>query len=224
LRATEQRWRIELLGGLRAQRGDRVVTRFRTQKNVLLLAYLALYSQHPQPREVLIELFWPEIDPELGRNNLRSSLHALRRELEPPGSEAGTVLIADRQSIRLDPAAFTTDVAEFRQALRTAGQTTDPEQQAPLLKAAVTQYRGELLPGLFEPWVLTERQQLAERYLEALHQLVAALEQAGDLSGALEAARRAVAFDPLREEAHYDLMRLYAAAGQPRRPCSSIAN
>src|SRR5262249_55747512 len=74
---------------------------------------------------------------------------------------------------------------------------------------------GELLPGAFEPWVLTERQHLAELYLGALHQLSEALEQTGDLKRALQVARQAVATDPLREEAHYDLMRLYAAAGQP---------
>src|SRR5205814_4675307 len=42
-----------------------------------------------------------------------------------------------------------------------------------------------------------------------------ALEEAGDLGRALEHARQAVSVDPLREEAHYDVMRLYAALGQP---------
>ena len=38
---TETRWRIELLSGLRAIQDDRTVTRFRTRKTGLLLAYLA---------------------------------------------------------------------------------------------------------------------------------------------------------------------------------------
>jgi predicted ATPase len=63
--------------------------------------------------------------------------------------------------------------------------------------------------------VLVERQRLEDQYLGALQKLVVALEQAGDLDQALEYARRAVIADPLREEAHYELMRLYAAAGQP---------
>src|SRR5207244_1405699 len=49
----------------------------------------------------------------------------------------------------------------------------------------------------------------------ALRQLADALEQAGDLGHALEYARRRVSADPLREEAHFELMRLYAAMGQP---------
>src|SRR5262249_34883081 len=43
----------------------------------------------------------------------------------------------------------------------------------------------------------------------------AQLEQAGELERALEAARRGIVLDPLREETHCDVMRLYAALGQP---------
>ena len=49
----EPRWRIELLGGLRAVQGDRAITRFRTLKSGELLAYLAHHRQRPHPREVL---------------------------------------------------------------------------------------------------------------------------------------------------------------------------
>src|SRR5207245_5510311 len=58
-------------------------------------------------------------------------------------------------------------------------------------------------------------QRLAELHLEALAQLSAHLEAAGDYPGALQWARRAVAADPPREEGHHDLIRLLAAAGQP---------
>jgi DNA-binding SARP family transcriptional activator len=72
-------WRIELLGRLRATQGDRVVTRFRAQKGGALLAYLAYHLHRPHPREVLIELLWPEVEPHSGRNNLRRELTSLRR-------------------------------------------------------------------------------------------------------------------------------------------------
>lgn len=41
------------------------------------------------------------------------------------------------------------------------------------------------------------------------------LEEAGDLTRALEYGQRGVQADPPREEAHYELIRLYAGAGQP---------
>src|SRR5262245_26308447 len=40
----EAPWRIELLGWLRATQGERVVTRFRSQKTGALLAYLAYHA------------------------------------------------------------------------------------------------------------------------------------------------------------------------------------
>src|SRR5258708_12088032 len=112
----ERRWRIGLLGGLRAVQADRVVSRFQPQKIGLLLAYLAYYPQRPHPREALIELLWPECDSHAGRNNLSVSLSWLRRQLEPPGGPAGAVLISDRSSVRLNPEAITTAVPQFQPA------------------------------------------------------------------------------------------------------------
>jgi predicted ATPase/DNA-binding SARP family transcriptional activator len=208
-------WRVELLGGLRVTHGERVITPFRRQKVEAIFAYLAFYGHQSHPRDALIELLWPEIDPDVGRNNLRVLLHRLREQLDEPGSPADTLLLTDRDTVRLRPTLFSTDAAEFIAALEQAGAAPDPAERVRLLAEAMALYAGELLPGAFEPWVLTERQHLAEVYLGALHQLVEALEQSGDLERALPVARRAVATDPLREEAHYDLMRLYAAAGQP---------
>ncbi|MCC2672482.1 MAG: Protein kinase, partial [Armatimonadetes bacterium] len=60
----------------------------------------------------------------------------------------------------------------------------------------------------------TERELLRERCLQALQQLTTLLTQERDFDGALAAARRAVALDPVREESYRTLMRVAAAAGQ----------
>lgn len=208
-------WRIELLGRLRATQGDRVVTRFRARKTGLLLAYLAYYIQRPHPREALIDLLWPEADLSPGRGNLSKELSSLRRQLEPPGVPVGAVIVADHFAVQLNPAACVTDVAQFESALQSASRAGNDRDSVCRLVEAVELYAGELLPGYYEEWILQERQHLAEQCLGAIHQLVSALEQAGDLESALEHARRAVRADPMREEAHFDLIRLYAAAGQP---------
>src|SRR5712692_7844579 len=206
-------WRIELFGGLRATQADRVVTRFRTQKTGLLLAYLAYYLPRSHRREQLIELLWPEGEPQVAHTNLRVVLRLLRRQLEPPGVPAGSILVADRTAVRLNPAAISTDVAEFQAALQAAQRTGGSTGQTELLARAVQLYQGELLPGYFEDWVLQERQWLGEQYFAVLGQLLAHLESTGEFERALEYARQGVRVDPLREEAHHDLLRLLAAAG-----------
>jgi hypothetical protein len=45
------------------QQGDRVITRFRTQKTGALLAHLACHLQHSHRREVLIGLPRPDSRP-----------------------------------------------------------------------------------------------------------------------------------------------------------------
>jgi DNA-binding SARP family transcriptional activator len=214
-------WRIEMLGWLRATHADRVIERFRSRKSSALLAYLAYRPHHSHPREVLIELLWPETPWKRGRTSLRTELSWLRRRLEPPGVPVGTVLLSEGDTVRLNPATCDTDVAAFETALRAAeaGARADRVQR---LTEAVTLYRGELLPGHFEAWVLPERLRLAEAFLGAMHELAAAREAAGDLSGALQLAWQAACVDPLRDQTHADLIRLLVATGQreaARRQC-----
>jgi predicted ATPase/DNA-binding SARP family transcriptional activator len=208
-------WRVELLGDLRAQREEQVVSRFRTQKTAALLGYLAFFRQRSQPREVLIELLWPDRDRESGLRNLRVSLTSLRHQLEPPGIGAGAVVLADHHSVQLNPTTVTTDVAEFEAALQEA-ETADGADRIPWLEHAVDLYRGALLPGYYEAWIPPQLLLLEEQYFQAVDQLLKLLQQVGDLQRALQYAGRAVAADPLREETHMALMCLYAAAG--RRP------
>jgi DNA-binding SARP family transcriptional activator len=218
----EVRWRIELFGGLRAERGSAagcagapVLNHFRTQKTGVLLAYLAYYRQRAHAREELIELLWPGCEPHLGRNNLSKELSWLRDQLEPPDVPAGAILVTDRLSVGLNPAALSTDVATFETALQLAERAGDSTDRAQSLIHAAEAYHGPLLAGYYEDWVLQERAWLAERHFQALGQLVALLEQAGDLHRALDYARQGVSADPLREEAHRELMRLLVAMGQP---------
>jgi predicted ATPase/DNA-binding SARP family transcriptional activator len=204
-----------MLGGLRVECGDRVITRFRTQRAGALLAYLAHHLLHAHPREVLIELLWPDSESEAGRASLRAELASLRRQLEPPGVPSGTIIGADRFSIQLNPDAVTTDVREFERALQAAERAGSELERRQHLVEAVGLYGGPLLPGYYQDWIPAEQERLADRYFQALQSVTADLEQAGEVEVALEHAWRAVAVEPLREEGHQHLMRLLGGAGQP---------
>jgi len=100
------------------------------------------------------------------------------------------------------------------EALQAAARARGEREQEEWLAQAVQCYRGELLPGYFEEWILPERQRLAEMHQQALARLIELREQTGDLAGALNYARGAVGADPLREEAQHTLIRLLQQAGQ----------
>jgi predicted ATPase/DNA-binding SARP family transcriptional activator len=206
--------RIELFDGIRLRCGERVVTRFGTRKTAALLAYLAYFRDREHPREVLIEMLWPESDPEAGRKSLGVALTALRRELEPEAADRGRVLRTDRFAVQLDPGAVTTDAAEFQAAAAAAERAGSDGERLRLLRTAAAVYSGQLLPGFYDEWVVREQERLASIADRALTRLARLLEQGGDLRGAIEQTRRRVELNPLREEAHRELIRLHAAADQ----------
>ncbi len=206
--------RIDILGSLRVTQAGQIITRFRTRKAAALLGYLAYHSHRMHSRDDLVGILWPEGDDESGRHSLRTDIHSLRCQLEPPGVPAGSILIADRHSVGLNEAVVTTDAGLFRSALRAAAATRAPTERAQCLGEAVDLYRGELLAGCCEAWIEGEREHLLQQFLGAAEGLIECLEHAGDLASALEYAHRLVSADPLREESHERVMRLYAAFGR----------
>ncbi len=206
------RWRIQLLGELRATRGSEVVSHFRSQKVAGLLAFLAHHRETAHAREVLIEMFWPDCEPEAGRNNLSKALSLLRAQLEP-GGESGTALLASRATVQLDPAT-TTDVDELRAALAAAAKAKGAGRREALARV-LELYKGELLAGHYQDWIAPERDRLRASFTRAALELARALDAAGDRHGAVDAARRAVASEPEGEDAARVLMDLHARTGEP---------
>ncbi len=211
---TEVIWRIELLGGVSLSRGGEQRPPFKTRRMTRLLARLACFPDRAHARDILAEELWPEEDPEAIRERFRQTLALLRRELEPADVSAGSVLIADRSTVRLAPRSFTTDIADFTAALRMAATETDLVRQIAPLRQAVTLYRGDLMPGFDEDWIQTERLHLAERSRQALVRLTMLLASGGQWEEAIETARRTITADPLHEEAHCMLIRLFAQSGR----------
>jgi len=180
-----------------------------------LLAYLALHLNKSHTREELATVFWPDEDPQTALQRLRKTLHVLRRQLEQAPFAEGEILLAARATVQLSPEIVRTDVIEFEEALRRANLAPDLQARTSDLMQALSIYQGELLPGCYLDGFLAERRRYADIHWQALIRLSEALEEAGDTDRALEYARQAVTLEPLAEDAHCRLMRLYAATGQP---------
>ena len=135
-----------MLGGFRVHIGDRVLTRFTTQKAAALLSLSRLPSV-PQPRDLLVEVLWPGGLPEAGRGSLSQALSTLRRQLEPPGVPAGAIIVSTKTHVSLNPEAMQTDVVDFEKAVRKAPLGAGRAERIQTLHDAVELYRGELLPG-----------------------------------------------------------------------------
>lgn len=143
------RWTLRLLGAFELTDGEQRYTRLASRPMVALLARLALEPNRNHPREELVELLWPGVDPQVSRNRLRQALSVLKSVLEPPSTVPAPVVQADRYDVRLVRGAIDCDVVAF-----------DREARLGHIDAALAHYRGELLPGYFDEWVLDERVRL----------------------------------------------------------------
>jgi WD40 repeat protein/DNA-binding SARP family transcriptional activator len=214
---------INLLGAARVSLAGRPLD-LRVRKELALLAYLAVQPGQPHRRDQLLGLLWPEVPEEAARNNLRVVLAGLRRTL---GDAADAVLQVDRQQVRfLAEAGHGVDVLLFRrllQAVRTHPHTAPERCDACVarLAEATEFYSGDLLHGFslpdsapFEEWAAVQREQLHHQQLGALDTLTRAAELRGDHASQCDYARRQLALEPWREQAHAQLMRGLHASGQ----------
>ena len=197
---------IRLLGGFRLLLDDTPLTAVDTPRQQALLAYLLLHRATPQPRQRLAFLFWPESTDAQAQTNLRQLLYTLRQRLP----DAQHYLAIDGRTVQWrgdEPYAL--DVADFEEALACAEQSAGLDQVA-ALEQAVARYAGELLPELYDDWVLSAREQLRLRFVAALTTLIHLHEERRELKPAIAYAQRLLRHDPLLEETYRQLMRLHA--------------
>jgi DNA-binding SARP family transcriptional activator len=162
-------------------------------KRVALLVYVAVARPRGfQRRDVLLALFWPELSQPRARAALRKAVHVVRRGVGPE------VLVGrGDEEVRLSETAFWCDTVAFEQAVA-----------ARRFAEALDLYCGDFLQGFFisrapefEQWAEQERARLRAHAATAAWALAdeAAL-QKQDV-GAVNLARRALAFTPSDEGA-----------------------
>jgi len=190
-----------------------MVPDFPTRKVEALLVYLA-YTGRPHPREQLAELLWDDRPQAQSLTNLRATLSRLNEQLAP-------FLLSSRKTVAIRPQAQVwVDAVELRTALQ-ASRFPLSYSAARRLERVLTLYRGDFLAGFyisesqgFEEWLRAERELLRVGVMEALSHLAAFhLERASFDAGVVHAARL-LSLDPLREEAHRQMMTLLASKGQ----------
>jgi DNA-binding SARP family transcriptional activator/predicted ATPase len=212
-------FRLSLLGAPCLER-DGVPLGLGARKNVALVAYLAV-TDKSHSREALITLLWPELEPSRARGGLRRNLSELKKAL------GGELLVVDRESVGLDPGADRwLDVDQFRGLLQVWQGHDHPQDEVcpdclTSLAEAVELYRGDFLEGFslrdspnFDEWQFFQTEGLRQELAATLERLVRVHSAQGDCALAIPYARRWLALDPLHEQAHRHLMRLYAWSDQ----------
>jgi DNA-binding SARP family transcriptional activator/tetratricopeptide (TPR) repeat protein len=186
--------------------------RARSSRAVVLVAFLVVHAESPQARQRIAGLLWPESTDAQALTNLRRELHHLRQLLgdEPSlGVTSRDLCWRDTKTCRVDVRVFDVE----RKAALAAAAAGDDDGILLHSAAAITAYRGELLPGAYDDWLLDARSQLERQCADLCDVAGAARARTGDLAGAVEAARRRVLLQPLEEVGYRTLMELQADLG-----------
>lgn len=204
---------IELLGAFRVRVGGRAVPgeAWHRRRPAALVKLLALAPGHRMLREEIMEALWPDLGPDAAGANLRKALYYVRRALDGVASDGATLISSEADLVSLPVERLQIDVETYRATVAAARRGNNVEQY----RRAVEIYRNGLLPeDRYEEWAVGARDELNREFREVLEELATLLEARGELDAATDIARRLVAADPLREESHAGLMRLYALSGR----------
>ena len=197
---------IRVLEGLAANVDGRPVELPADARARELLGWLVV-SPGPHARSALAGRLRPDVAEESARKTLRDAVYELRRVLGPDGREA---IVATRDQVGLDQELVRADLWDFRRRVA-AGD----------LEAAAADGAGELLAGIDADWALRARDEHAAEVAHVLAALAEQAEDARELDAAIRWTRRRVEIEPLAEEAHRDLIRRLARAGD--RPAALTA-
>jgi DNA-binding SARP family transcriptional activator len=199
-----------LLGSLRVIYGSRDITPYFQGRLRDLISLLLLQPMDaPITRAEIAAKFWPDTTEGQALTNVRNLLHKLRTALP----EAGTLLKITRQQIQWNSTADRwVDVHAFERGVAEASRLSGAAA-IHLLRSSVELYRGDLLTGTNDEWVLPIQERLHERLLASLARLVDLLIEDHDYVGAQHYAQLLVSVAPLREEPYRQLIRTYAIAG-----------
>lgn len=202
------RYRVLILGSLALERNGTPLDTARWQPRVqALFKLLVTASDRQRRREELIDLLWPEGDPEAAAGNLRILVHRLRLTL---GGEPSPVLSGGGW-ITLNPAyGWELDLEQMETL---AGEANGDVAQ---LEAAVALYRGEpLIEDRYEEWAAPLLARAQRVWRDAVLQLAGFYRARGQYVTAATWFERLLEVDPLDEEAVQGVLAMLNNAKRP---------
>jgi LuxR family maltose regulon positive regulatory protein len=217
------RLHVRTLGSFGIWRGDQEVRDrdWRSSKARQLFQLLLTERGRALPRDQVIEILWPDMEPEPAANNLRVTINRLSKAIEPERPEGAppAYLLQQSETYSLNlESDIAIDAVQFAAAAEEGRQTYQRGQRpaaVAALRRAVELYGGPYLPDcLYEDWSTVERERLALLFNETALLLATLLLEEGKNHDAIGLAWRVLDYDRAYEEAYRVLMRAHAALGE----------
>lgn len=200
---------ITTFGKIQIKIGDHVVTgaewMSQNARDLLLLLML-----HPQglTKEEIGEIFWPDSTPAELKLRFKNTIYRLRHAA---GKDAVTF---NNDTYAFNHALdYEADFEIFANHLSAARRTRDASENLRNLKAAIGVYKGHFMPDVSDQWAILERERLHQQAVTAMFELTESHLKRGELTDALQYAKKLLEIDPMNESVVCLAMRAHAASG-----------
>lgn len=209
---------IYCLGPFRAFQDDQPIDKWTGSKGKLIFKYMLANREQSIAKEILMDLFWPDADPDAARNNLNVAIYGLRQTLRNSYQDFSHLLFEDNFYLFNPELQIWTDFETFVEHAQVA-QKLDQDGQLELAiqeyHAAETLYNGEFLAeDRYEEWLIPLRQYLQDIYLNVLDKLSSYYFKHEEYAACVTSCRQTLAVEPCRESTHRRLMRCYSRQNQ----------
>jgi len=210
---------VYCLGAFHVYQDEQPVEEWFSGKGKAIFKYLVTHRERPVAKEILMNIFWPDIDTDAARNNLNVAVYSLRQALRLPHPSFSHVIFQDDcymlnpdNDIWLDSELFVELIASAK-SFEQAGELA---AVIDIYNIAEALYQGEFMEeDRYEDWPITQRHHLQEEYIKILDRVSKYYFDEGRLNACTSACRKILAVDPCREEAHRLLMQCFHLQGQP---------
>ncbi len=181
------------------------------------LLKILIARRRPTPRDQLMELLWPEVDPALAGNRLSVLLSTVREVLQPQPTDEGPLVTTSGGAVSLNPAQVRVDVEDFltqASAALDADRAKDPDA-ATRLAATVTAHTGDFLEDdPYQHWATTLTDEVRATHIALLRALTTRLRETLDTDAVVHYTLRLLGQDPYDEQAHLTLVTVLHDAGR----------
>jgi DNA-binding SARP family transcriptional activator len=207
-----------LLGPFRLYLDAEPVADWNGHKSRGVIAYLLANRRKRVPKEILLELLWPDAEPDAARRNLHQAVYSVRSTLRRRRADVELVRFEDGCYELSPEGQVWVDVEEFEERVA-SGRRLDAMGHADAAAVeygtADVLYGGDFLEDRpYDDWTNPRRDQLRSLHRHAAGRLCGHYAESGELSAAIAVCQKVLALDRCDEQAHRRLMRLYAAQGQ----------
>lgn len=208
---------VYCLGQFQVYQDEQLVENWSSRKGSSVFKYLILEHPAPVGKEILMDTFWPDSDPDSARRNLHQAIYSLRQTFRGEQQEFHHIWFKN-DCYSLNPNMETwIDFREFQKCIE-VGRRLDKDghlaEATEQYGTAEGLYQGDFLEeDLYEDWPILQREQLLNSYLSLVDRLGELYLQDHQYPSVIHLCHKVLARDKCYEAAHRRLMQCYLAQG-----------